>query len=97
MRIGSASRRVIEQIQDFLTTVYGLNKNKIACEDNFYILKFIGKQARKFYDVIYSEPGIKLERKYRRYTNILSLDSANLSRYHGKGHKGMAEIDNIAL
>jgi hypothetical protein len=97
MRIGSASRRVIEQMQDFLNTVYGLNKNKIVCENDFYILKFIGQQARMFYEVIYSDSGIKLERKYKRYTTILSLDSAELSKYHGRGHEGMAELDKLAL
>jgi hypothetical protein len=101
MRIGSASRDIIEQMQNFLTTVYSLNKNNITCEKrehiSMYYLKFIGSQAQKFYDIIYDDSGIKLERKYKRYTIILSLDSAELSQYHGKGHEGMTEIDKLAL
>ncbi len=97
IRIGSASRKIVEQIQQILTKAYGFNDNKIVCHNNYYVLKYTGNPARKFYNVIYKEAGIKLNRKHKRYAAILSLDNAELGQYYGNGKEGMAEIDKLAL
>lgn len=99
MVIRMASEKIIQQIQEVLVSVYGLSKNNILIEKTkhgtiMFGLKWQGNLAQRFYDVIYRDANIKLDRKYIRYTNILSLDSDSLGKYHGKGKVGMLPLDN---
>lgn len=78
---------------------YGLNKNKIVSEKNntFFRLKFQGKQADMFYNIIYTDATIYLNRKFNRYSNLVILDSNQKEKYYGNGKEGIAPLDNRLL
>lgn len=99
MRICSASIDILLQIQNFLVEEYGLNKNKIVREKNntFFRLKFQGKQADMFYNIIYTDATIYLNRKFNRYSNLVILDSNQKEKYYGNGKEGIAPLDNRLL
>lgn len=93
VRICSGSKKILEQIQNYLSQEYGLNKNKIIEENNhtFFRIRYVGSQAKMFYNVIYEEDEISLNRKKIKYSNILSMDSNLLAEYYGQGTLVMLE------
>lgn len=95
MRICSASINILLQIQYFLIKEYGLNKNKIISEkeNTFFRLRYIGKEAEKFYNAIYQNKSIFLKRKFIRYSNILKLDNNQRSEYYGHGKEKIEELN----
>ena len=99
IRLCSASEKILLQIQDFLVLEYGLNRNNLIREkDNtFFRIRYIGKQADKFYDIIYEGASIFLKRKFIRYSNIRTLDNSERATYYGKGKIQMEKLNHKLL
>lgn len=72
VKICCGSKVLLEQLI-CAASKYGLNKNKVYDERDYGVMKYTCGQSKKFYDLIYRDCGIKLDRKYNKFNQLLAL------------------------
>ena len=82
--IRSASKPVIEWIRDVFANQYGITNNKIytSIMDSgkpVYTTTYYGAICKQIYSLLYNDNGIYLQRKYDKFTQLISpRDSTSL-------------------
>lgn len=73
--IGSATKEILDFINDFFYEEYGIPKvniHKIRRKEDFYLLMYSTTASLKIYDIFYQNPNaLSLARKKEKYTNLV--------------------------